>query len=157
MLILKQMVKDILVKHKHLNNSGQALVQELGNEIEVFFNNCDKKKFDFVSLVIDSYDIFVNNSASECVAKCVFTAKLHIPEEGEIVCGQVSFVDHHLIVCVSKYFKVFVKNPKLEEEKQSKTVHVQITRIKSEQSFSIVALGLEKSLNDTALRCQCRS
>jgi hypothetical protein len=148
MLFSKKGVKNVFVPPYMLGTLSDLLV----DQISAFFEKCAKKKFDVISLHVDNFVVVVNNSESECVAITSYTAEVHEPEVGEVVCGTASAVDDHLVVCVSKHFKIFVKHP---VEFETPKAHVRITAIKSEQSVAIVALGVQKSLSECALRCSC--
>jgi hypothetical protein len=123
-------------------------------KLEQHFDVCIKKQFDVLQSVIDSFEIEINNSGSECVAKCQVNVLLHEPEIGEVVCGDVVVTDSYIVVCVSKHFKVFVKHP-LDFE--APKAHARITLIKSQKSSLLIALGEQQDLACDALRCACPS
>lgn len=150
MLISKREVKNILVRPSDLGSVGSLASDQLAS----YFDACSKKTRDVVSIRVDDSEttVVVNNAGSECVAQCAYTVVFHEPEIGETVCGSAEKVGSHLVVCVSKHFKVFVKHP---NDFETKRVHVKLTGIKSERSSAIIALGVQVNSSDDALRCEC--
>lgn len=150
MLITKKGVENILVSPSELDRAAPLLHSRLRQH----FDACSKKMVDVVSFSIDSFDVVVNNAGSECVAKCFYTATVHAPTEGDVVCGISEIVDCYLVVSVSKHFKVFVKHPTSTDGGR---VHVKLVRIKSQLSESIIALGDQMETSTPAILCQCLS
>jgi len=151
MLITRREAKNILVKPSDLGRVSRIAV----NQLESYYDACSKKARDIVSIRLDderAIVVVVNNAGSECVAQCWFTVVEHEPEPGETVCGSAAPVGKHLVVTVSKHFKVFVKQP---NDFETKRVHVKLTGIKSERSSAIIALGVQVDSADDALRCEC--
>ena len=147
MLVKKEGVDNVLV---HPSDLGRAALL-LREKIEAHFGACSKKVFDLVSIDIRDFDIVVNNAGSECVAKCAYTAVVHSPAEGDVVCGSCEVVENYLVVHVSDHFKVFVKHP---TDLGAPRAHVRLTRIKSQMSDSIIALG-EQAERAPAVLCRC--
>ena len=140
-------------KHVLLNPAELALAKiKIEKSVREFFDHCQKKDFEILDILVKHVEVEINNAAGECVARTVINALVHQPEQDEIVCGTMLQEDSYMIVSVSKYFKILVKNPKhFENEK----VHAKITLIKSQKSCYIIALGEQVELTSPALRCSC--
>jgi hypothetical protein len=148
MLIWRKFTKTVFLRMPDLEFATEVIEKSVKEN----FDACIKKEFDVLESNIDSYEIEINNSESECVAKCRINALLHQPEIGEVVCGDAVVTESYIVVCVSKYFKVFIKHP---QDFESLKVHALITLIKNQKSSLLIALGEQQDLSCDALRCGC--